>query len=149
MNEKLLLPIRLINVIFVMFIISFVFSNLFVKKDPLSVIMLSTAMLLTSSLVTLGYKYIYNSLLKKNDSDSKLLEANGKPVSTKDGKLASKIIVGVSIAFTNFFAYFFLFNMSGIISVSFISYIALYLFLIAASIPLNIVMSIIVKASKD
>jgi hypothetical protein len=107
-------------------------------------------MLLTSSLVTLGYKYVYLSLNKKDDSNRvALLDSNGKELPTKDGKFSSRIIVSVSIAVTNFFAYFFLFNISGIISVSFISYIALYFFLIAASIPLNIVMSIIVKASKD
>lgn len=149
MKERILLPIRLINNILVMFIISFVFSNLFVKKDPLAVIVLSALMLLTSSLITLAYKFIYNSLMMKNNLGSKSQDANGKIVSSKDGKLSSKIMISASIALTNFFAFFVLFNMSGIINVSFISYIALYFFLIAASIPLNIVMSFIAKTRKD
>lgn len=149
MKERILLPIRLINNILVMFIISFVFSNLFVKKDPLAVIVLSALMLLTSSLITLAYKFIYNSLMMKNNLGSKSQDANGKIVSSKDGKLSSKIMISASIALTNFFVFFVLFNMSGIINVSFISYIALYFFLIAASIPLNIVMSFIAKTRKD
>lgn len=140
---------RLINNILVMFIISFVFSNLFVKKDPLAVIFLSALMLLTSSLITLAYKYIYNSLMMKNNIVSKSLDADAKTLSPKDDKLSSKIMISASIALTNFFAFFVLFNMSGIINVSFLSYIALYLFLIAASIPLNIVMSFIAKTRKD
>ena len=149
MIEKLMLPARLINTIFVMFIISYVFSNLFVKKDPLSIVMLSTAIVLVGSLVTLTFKFIFKLLNTNKDSNiTELLDHNGKPISSKDGKISSKIIAGVSIAITNFFAYFFLFNASGIISVSFISYIALFFFLIAASIPFNIVISIIAKASK-
>lgn len=149
MKEKILLPIKLINNILVMFIISFVFSNLFVKKDPLAVIILSALMLLTSSLITLAYKFIYNSLMMKNNLGSKSLDSHGKTKSSEDGKLSSKIMISVSIALTNFFAFFVLFNTSGIINVSFLTYIALYLFLIAASIPLNIVMSFIAKTRND
>ena len=149
MIEKLMLPARLINTIFVMFIISYVFSNLFVKKDPLSIIILSTAMVLVGSLVTLAYKFIFRSLMKNNDTSKiELLDSNGAPIKTKDDKLVSKIIAGASVPFTNFFLYFFLFNFSGIISVSLISFIALYLFLVSASIPFMLVISIIVKASK-
>ena len=87
--------------------------------------------------------------MMKNNLGSKSQDANGKIVSSKDGKLSSKIMISASIALTNFFAFFVLFNMSGIINVNFISYIALYFFLIAASIPLNIVMSFIAKTRKD
>jgi hypothetical protein len=149
MNEKLLLPARLINTIFVMFIISYVFSNLFVKKDPLSIIILSTVMVLVSSLVTLTFKFIFKSL-KKNDGSDKvaLLDASGAVLPTEDDKLASKIIAGASIPIINFFAFFFLFNLSGIINVGFVTFIALYLFLVSASIPFMLVITIIVKASK-
>jgi hypothetical protein len=149
MNEKLLLPARLINTIFVMFVISYIFSNLFIKKDPLSIIILSTVMVLVSSLVTLTFKFIFKSLMKNDGSEKvALLDASGAVLPTKDDKLASKIIAGASIPIINFFAFFFLFNFSGIINVGFITFIALYLFLVSASIPLMLVISIIIKAGK-
>jgi len=132
-----------------MFIISYVFSNLFVKKDPLSIIILSTVMVLVSSLVTLSFKFIFKSL-KKNDGSDKvaLLDAGGAVLPTKDDKLATKIIAGASVPIINFFAFFFLFNFSGIINVGFITFIALYLFLVSASIPFMLVLTVIIKASK-
>lgn len=149
MVEKLMLPARLINTIFVMFIISYVFSNLFVKKDPLSIIALSTAMVLVGSLVTLAYKFIFKSLMKNNDSNIvELLDVKETPLATKEDNLSIKIIAGASVPITNFFLYFFLFNFSGVINVSLISFIALYLFLVSASIPFMLVIGIIVKASK-